>query len=424
MRRSYGVGYLVLAVLVLAPLGVRLLTRASPPRHAQDDSMAQAGKELFEHEWKPHDPLSPGGDGLGPVFNASSCVACHHQGGPGGSGGLAHNVTVFSVGVGTATRQGVVHARAVSPAFQETLALVHPDLPRIAQPALSMLLALPGNSAGVLMAPAGVRLSQRNTPALFGAKLIDEIPDRVLIAAERAQRVRWGMAPVGSEKLPVGRAARLAEGRVGKFGWKAQSASLADFVRAACANELGLGNPGQAQPRPMGQPGYQTPGLDLTDRQCDELTAFVAALPRPRESVPAGPEGEQARAGKRLFRQVGCADCHTPDLGGVEGLYSDLLLHRMGRPLEGGGSYYGQPPPPAPSDPSPGGGPSSDEWRTPPLWGVADSAPYLHDGRARTLEEAIQLHAGQAASSAARFARLSTAQQAQLIAFLKTLRAP
>ena len=68
--------------------------------------------------------------------------------------------------------------------------------------------------------------------------------------------------------------------------------------------------------------------------------------------------------------------------------------------------------------------PRPDEWRTPPLWGVADSAPYLHDGRASTLEEAIRLHGGQGADASQRFAQSSPAEQAQLIAFLKTLRAP
>jgi CxxC motif-containing protein (DUF1111 family) len=106
----------------------------------------------------------------------------------------------------------------------------------------------------------------------------------------------------------------------------------------------------------------------------------------------------------------------------VQGLYSDLLLHRMGQPLEGGGSYDG-PPPQAPQL-SPGEGPLPDEWRTPPLWGVADSAPYLHDGRAASLEEAIKLHAGQGAGAAQRYARLSSDKRAQVIAFLRTLRAP
>src|SRR5207253_11500358 len=173
----------------------------------------------------------------------------------------------------------------------------------------------------------------------------------------------------------------------------------------------------------LGRPDYQAPALDLTQDQCDQLTAFCASLPRPVERVPEGPsQPEQTQAGKKLFTTVGCADCHTPNLGPVEGLYSDLLLHRMGQDLVGGGSYN-DPPNPKP-DGKPGDGPAPGEWRTPPLWGVADSAPYLHDGRAKTLEDAVRQHGGQAAGAAQRFARLGRADQERLLAFLGTLRAP
>jgi CxxC motif-containing protein (DUF1111 family) len=131
---------------------------------------------------------------------------------------------------------------------------------------------------------------------------------------------------------------------------------------------------------------------------------------------------EEARLGKNVFHAIGCAECHTPDLGSVDGIYSDLLLHRMGSPLVGGGSYN-EPPPEIP-DFKPGEGPRADEWRTPPLWGVADSGPYLHDGRAATLEEAIRLHGGQGAAAAKRYTRLHPAEQLQLVTFLKTLHAP
>src|SRR5262249_46591782 len=152
---------------------------------------------------------------------------------------------------------------------QETLQDVHPELPTVAQPGLEQLVVLPGLSNHCLNFPAGVHLSQRNTPALFGAKLIDEIPERVILAGARKQRLKCGLASPGGESVPVGRASRLPGGRVGRFGWKAQTASLADFVRAACANELGLGNPGQAQPAPLYYKG-PTPsvGLDLTAEQC------------------------------------------------------------------------------------------------------------------------------------------------------------
>jgi CxxC motif-containing protein (DUF1111 family) len=267
-----------------------------------------------------------------------------------------------------------------------------------------------------------VDLSQRNTPALFGALLIDELPEREIIAGEKKQRLKTGLATAESETVPVGRALRLADGRIGRFGWKAQAASLADFVQAACANELGLGNPGQAQPSPLGRPTYQSPALDLTAEQCTQLTAFIASLARPAERLPEGAGAEEAQRGKRLFQAIGCADCHTPNVGSVDGIYSDLLLHRMGAPLVGGGSYN-EPPLELPNVP-PDQGPLADEWRTPPLWGVADSAPYLHDGRAATLQEAIQLHGGQGARAAKRYAQLKPAEQVRLIAFLKTLRAP
>lgn len=427
MKRSYLAAYLLIALLALAPAGLRALTWVRAHRTPIDPGMAQAGQTLFSHNWTPNDPLAVGGDGLGPVFNATSCVACHDQGGVGGSGGLEHNVNTFRVSPlrgAEQAREGVVHAFATGPAYQENLAHVHTDLPAITRPALAQLVPL-DHTRNLVSLPPGVTLSQRNTPALFGARLIDEVPERILIAQERSQRLQWGMVPSSGEQVPVGRALRLTDGRVGRFGWKAQSASLAEFVQAACANELGLGNPGQAQPRPLGMPVYQTPGLDLSAAQCDQMTAFIASLPRPSERLPDDSAGrDHALTGKQLFRTVGCADCHTPNLGSVEGIYSDQLLHRMGQPLEGGGSYNEPPPPPRPDSPGSGQPPLPDEWRTPPLWGVADSAPYLHDGRAATLEEAIQMHGGQGARSAQRFALLSPREQAQLILFLKSLRAP
>src|SRR5436305_11964775 len=133
--------YLPVALLALLPAGYRGLAALSQRSASPDLLTAQAGEELFKHEWKPNDPLCAGGDGLGPVFNASSCVACHNQGGPGGAGGVAHNVTMFTVrDPGQPPREGVVHARHVKGAgSQETLKHVHPDLPAVSQPAVEQL---------------------------------------------------------------------------------------------------------------------------------------------------------------------------------------------------------------------------------------------------------------------------------------------
>src|SRR5262249_18423907 len=148
---------------------------------------------------------------------------------------------------------------------------------------LERLTNISGRHCDVVPFPQGVHISQRNTPALFGAKLIDEIPDRDIIAIERKERLKWGLASSDNESAPVGRAHRLADGRIGRFGWKAQTASLSDFVQNACANELGLSNPGHPQPIPLSKFDYKQVGMDLTLDQCNQITAFVASLPKPQE---------------------------------------------------------------------------------------------------------------------------------------------
>ncbi len=416
--------YVVGLLVILGPLAWRVWVRTTVDRPEQNPGEVAAGKELFVRVWKAHDPLSPDGDGLGPVYNANSCVTCHGQGGVGGAGGLQHNVTTFMLTIpGQPTRSGIVHAFASATEYLETLRALNPALPYTSRPTLQLVNQHSMDSVSFGGTRGTLALSQRNTPALFGIGLIDAISERTLLAEERKQRFRHGMTKPGHPTLPVGRVSILADGRIGKFGWKGQSASISDFVQAACANELGLSNPGQAQPKPFVYTSYKDEGHDLTQKQCDQIAAFCAALPKPVVVLPAEPTKQEAAAkGQRLFNEIGCADCHTPNLGSVEGLYSDLLLHKMGMDLQGAGAYYGNPIPVASSGNSSAPGP--DEWRTPPLWGVADSAPYLHDGRAQTLQDAIKMHRGQAEKSSTTFEALPRADQDALVEFLKTLRAP
>jgi CxxC motif-containing protein (DUF1111 family) len=439
MKRLCGALCWVVLLTVFVPLGYRatgwLLRYESQPK--ADILASQSGRDLFLHEWTPGDPLAARGDGLGPVFNASSCAACHQQGGVGGSGSLDHNVTVFTRAPkpGAPATRGVIHQFAIDAASQETLQNISAQFPKKSRPTLTDLQAVlpkPANPPGSVEsvranAVPEIDIGQRNTPSLFGASVIDAIPDAAILANERNQRMRLGMAVFNGEQLPAGRAAKLSRKRVGKFGWKANIGTLSEFVRVACANELGLGNPLQAQPASLSQPNYRPRGLDLTDQQCDQMTAFIASLPRPQEVTPtSAAEAARAVAGKKHFKQIGCINCHTADIGEAQGIYSDMLLHEMGEGLGGGGGgFYGETPPDSSDElDSDGGSTSPSEWRTPPLWGIADSGPYLHDGRAATLAQAIKLHAGQAAASATRFTGLSDVQQEELIAFLNTLRAP
>jgi CxxC motif-containing protein (DUF1111 family) len=416
--RRLGVGILVLlaswALWVLFP-GVPVL-RAP---HASFQ-IKEAGLTIFEHEWKQGDPLARG-DGLGPVFNERSCTACHFQGGVGGGGDVSHNVTAFEVHPVPGRPQvceGIVHAFAMSKDCRESRVGLN-DFFHIVPGGLKIV----GSCFVEIRDFDPVRTDSINTTALFGAGWIDRISSRSILHQHRAR----SLGAIGNELvgdlsgIRPGRARILPDGRLGKFGWKAQFATLREFVASACANELGLGNPLMEQARPIAHGQYTKVTPDLDQKQFASLVAFVDTLPRPTEVAAADP-GEQGliERGKTMFRQVGCAVCHTPELAGVTGIYSDFLLHRLSDPAGQGGGGYAE----VPKVPLPNEHPLQDEWKTPPLWGVADSAPYFHDGRSPTLEEAIFRHNGDAASVTRAFESLPASDQTSIVRFLKSLKAP
>ena len=415
----------VVLLLVLAPVWKAVEWATRPGPKAVSAGAVAAGRVLFAHEWTAKDPLTRG-DGLGPVFNARSCVECHSQGGAGGGGPVSKNVTVFGL-VGDPRGMplsGVVHQQAVGPEFQETLDQLRPHLPHAPSIPLQELIDPKRNKR------TDIVVTQRNTPALFGDGLIDAVSDETLIAHQRGHSDAARLVGLNGAKdgKVRGRIARLADGRVGRFGWKLEFATLNDFVKAACANELGLSNPGRPQATPLGNRNYEQPGTDLTDEQCVLMTDFIRGLPAPVEVEPADPvEAAKAGRGRKVFTEMGCADCHTRDLGPVAGIYSDNLLHDLGIQLESSTGYYGSiiPEPVVSNDKfAVSQQPTPAEWRTAPLWGVADSGPYLHDGRSATLEEAIELHAGEAIDVAGRFRDAKPADRDALVSFLKTMKAP
>ena len=137
------------------------------------------------------------------------------------------------------------------------------------------------------------------------------------------------------------------------------------------------------------------------------------------------------RRAKPSSSRPAAQECHVPQLGDVKNIFSDLLLHDMGSELEDTSSYgefvAGMAPPPAKPARAPAigraGTATDTEWRTPPLWGLRNSAPYLHDGRAASIDEAILLHGGEALSAAQRYRQLPARDQAQLQLFLSSLKA-
>jgi CxxC motif-containing protein (DUF1111 family) len=393
------------------------------------------GADLFAKEWLPVASKEPGGDGLGPVYNETSCIACHHQGGPGGAGPTSTNVEILTSGPprnglnaaafhpGFATSNStILHRFGVDPTYRAwRLDLLvgekFADMARSVETEIRQIQQLVGPLSARLLSPGGLAsengmvLSQRNPPPLFGAGLIDALPEAALLAAEK-------------DRFPDfpeirGRVNHLKNSRLGRFGWKAETEDLREFVLSACANELGLEVPGHHQAASPLKPDVKAKGLDLTEKECDALVAYVRHLPASADTRPAGlRESKSVTEGRTLFETAGCAACHRPRLGEIDAIYSDLLLHDMGSLLNDSGSYYGF----APGSPT--DGVKRQEWRTPPLWGYRDSGPYLHDGRAENLEQAVALHGGEASYSATRFFKLSLEERLRVQAFLRSLPPP
>ncbi len=454
------------------------------------DATIDQGRKIFEFEFRIGMGAEPLADGLGPMFNHTSCAGCHKQGGIGGGGPVDANAEMLSVVMPAQARRkkGSVQPqfaalRAVHPAFVSEEGELNPnvvlhkfstdhryDVRRqqltgkkspfnpSADERRELQRELARTPLATAKDPPGIRLliTQRNTPALFGAGWIDAVTDDTLRALAAAQR-----GPISGRVPPV------EVRKAGRFGWRGQTERLRDFVLGACANELGLEVPGVSQPIVPPQPAYRAAGLDLTEQQCNQLIMFVASLPPPQVVWPKeSSKLELATTGQKLFKQVGCAQCHVEDVSPAKGIFSDLLLHDLGPALADpilaqpapGQVSSGQPLPPAPpagqsrSNSGYGGGavpqsplasrkgPASNlgisrqldglpeeltqEWRTTPLWGMADSAPYLHDGRAETVLEAVAWHGGEARKSSEQFFTLPAVERMKVLEFLACLKAP
>lgn len=352
---------------------------------AQQSAFA-AGSEEFTNVETPE-------TGLGPIFNNVSCVACHSTPAVGGSSDIV--VTRFGRLVNghfdPLAEQGgsLLQQFAIDPAAQEVI-------PR----------------------EANVIAHRQSTP-LFGLGLIEAIPDGAIVAQARQPK------PDGVR----GRAAQVADvasgqTRIGRFGWKAQQATLLSFAGDAYVNEMGItsrffpvenapnGNEELLAKFDLFADPEDTvdPVTDKSD--IDHAADFMRLLAPP----PRGPVTFAAAQGEKVFAQIGCAVCHVPTLQTGPSvvaaldhkpvnLYSDLLLHDMGSLGDGIAQADA----------------GIREIRTSPLWGLAASAPYLHDGRAPNLDQAVRVHEGEGAVAAGRYQRLPASQRDQLLEFLRSL---
>jgi len=335
-------------------------------------------------------------DGLGPAFNGSSCAVCHSVPAIGGAGVVAE--------VRAARRDERGEFVELAPTSGS----------------LFQIFSIPTHTCQPTIPPEANVISRRVPIPLFGAGLVEAIPDEVLIALDDADdRDRDGVSGRAAIIVDIATGHR----RVGRFGWKAQHATLLAFGADAYRNEMGITNdlfPEELAfgiskeqmklcdriPDPEDRPDPRT-----RRRGIDNFESFMKFL----APVGRGVIDESVRAGETVFGAVGCAACHVPSLQTGPSsnpvfhrktvpLFSDLLLHDV----ETGDGIRQE-----------AAGPQ--EFRTPALWGLRLRRPLLHDGTAATIEDAIVRHGGEALSARSRFLSLSSEQRATLLAFLKSL---
>ncbi len=330
--------------------------------------------------------------GLGPTFNDVGCAACHQSPVVGATGeDVETHATAFHNGVcdDLAAQGGPVIQDSVTPALR-ALGFTKEPIP-----------------------PAATGVGRRTTPLVLGFGLLDAVPDRELLALAQLERL--------SRDGIHGRPNRLPDGRIGRFGRKANVATLREFVAGAFVAEMGVTNPENTAEESIGglpiPPGVEpTPQPELSQADLDATDAFMQLL-APPPPVTLTPTAE---LGIVVFFQTGCAGCHVPVL--VTGpnpvravsnkavlAFTDLLLHDMG---------------PANADICRNGA-RPEDFRTEPLMGLhlklAANTALLHDGRAATIADAIALHAGEATRARDRFLALSPRERAALLVFLQSL---
>jgi CxxC motif-containing protein (DUF1111 family) len=325
--------------------------------------------------------------GLGPTFNGGTrCYHCHR--GPALGGQSKRTVTRFGRIVGgtfdplAALGGSLLQEKAISPDCAEFVPV----------------------TANVVI--------QRNATSTLGAGLVEAIPDQQIVDRALAELVE-NPAMAGRVHMVTGVSDGLPH--VGRFGWKAQGALIVDVAAEAMVNELGFTNalfPAEEAPNGdldvLARCDLVPDPEDVTDflGKVTHLLRFLSPMP------PRARMSDVTVLGEGLFHSIGCAFCHyagytaVSSIPAIDGksvdLYSDLLLHDIGT---GDGIVQGD-----------AGG---NEFRAAPLWVVRSAAPYLHDGRARTLEQAIDAHQGQALDVRNAYFSLSRSEQNAVQKFLK-----
>lgn len=427
----------VLCVIAPFPFAPGFAMEKTPmERPAMDGLDIAIGKALFKRAWVPAPSSTRGDDGLGPLFDARSCASCHPASGRAAArfdaqGHLEGRGVVLMIGQPDGAQDPVYGRRLQIDAIPGLKAegilgardTLLPDGRMTRKPQASTL------SYGPLAAESG--LSLRVAPDLHGRGAMAAISDETLLALE-AEQARTPDEVQGKARRLIQPDGTVA---LGRFGWKAAHTDLRHQSAEAFFLDLGMSSPvfpapwgdcTTAQPDCRAAPhGTRSHGpmadaddLEIPESVLSRVVAYVASLPVPRPTPALSEEEKQMRArGADLFTSTGCATCHQPTLplspdhdDGEARLFSDLLLHDMGPGLA---SEMEEP------------GITASQWRTAPLAGLSHAlvrqTGLLHDGRARTVAEAILWHGGEAAAARQTFETLPPVDQEVLLAYVSSL---
>jgi CxxC motif-containing protein (DUF1111 family) len=373
--------------------------------------------------------------GLGPLFNNNSCFACHPRDGRAkyptninSANGLLVRASIFGTdehggpvpvpGFGLQIQNKALSGYQPEAAYgvtytETTETLADGTQVSLRKPNVTL-------SDTYMPLPSGVMLSTRLAPPVFGLGLLEAIPDADLIAA---QDISDGNGDGISGKVNMVWNPQSQQMAIGRFGWKANTATLSHQCAAAFVEDMGITNYMFTNESGSGQSNGND-GLsddpEIAAQVLDQVVMYCRTLGVP---APRNVDAANVQRGAKLFNDLQCAACHSPrQVSGPSPIsalayqtfypYTDMLLHDMGDGL---------------TDNRPDFQASGSEWKTRPLWGIGltnlvnGHTDFLHDGRARNVTEAIMWHGGEAQHAKEKFRQLSTRQRNDLLDFINSL---
>jgi len=418
----------------------------------------KVGNGIFRKLWVSSPASTKSSDGLGPLYNARSCQRCHLKDGRGHTP-VANfpdddATSIFlrlSIAPETQEQKALLAARKISVVPEPTyggqlqdfavqghdaegkMHIEYADVPFAFRDGDEITLRKPTYSIDRLaygpLHPMAM-LSPRIAPQMIGLGLLEAIPEaQIRSLADPDDEDDNGISGRPSEVWSQ----EKGQVTLGRFGWKAGNPSVRVQTAGAFEGDIGISNPlatnswgdcTQNQTKCRAAPHGASPkigNVEAGEKFLDLVTFYSLNLAVPKRR---NPRARDVLAGKELFYASGCVQCHQPKfrtgtLAGQPHLsgqkiwpYTDMLLHDMGEGL---------------ADNRPEGVANGREWRTAPLWGIGltpivnGHSQYLHDGRARSLVEAILWHGGEANSARKAFTQLEREDRERLIAFVKSL---